>query len=97
MNYDCCEFVLYGQKRDGERVCKRNGIVGYCGQGEKRKGNLGYEYFFSQKDEETVLLVDKWTDEQAIDDHHKSEMMKEIARLRDKYKLRLKVEKFIKE
>ena len=61
------------------------------------KGNLGYEPFFSQKDEETVLLVDKWTDEQAIDDHHKSEMMKEIARLRDKYKLRLKVEKFIKE
>lgn len=36
-------------------------------------------------------------DEGAIDDHHKSEMMKEIARLRDKYKLRLKVEKFIKE
>lgn len=61
------------------------------------KGNLGYEYFFSQKDEDTVLLVDKWTDEQAIDDHHKSDAMKEIARLRDKYKLRLKVEKFIKE
>ena len=61
------------------------------------KGNLGYEYFFSQKDEETVLLVDKWADEQAIDDHHKSEMIKEIAKLRDKYKLRLKVEKFIKE
>lgn len=61
------------------------------------KGNLGYEYFFSQKNEETVLLVDKWTDEVAIDVHHKSEMMKEIARLRDKYKLRLKVEKFIKE
>lgn len=44
-----------------------------------------------------MLLVDKWADEGAIDDHHKSEMMKEIARLRDKYKLRLKVEKFIKE
>lgn len=97
MNYDCCEFVLYGKKRGGERVCKRNGIVGYCGKVRNEKGNLGYEYFFSQKDEETVLLVDKWADEGAIDVHHKSEMMKEIARLRDKYKLRLKVEKFIKE
>lgn len=70
---------------------------GIAGKVRNEKGNLGYEYFFSQKDEETVLLVDKWTDEGAIDVHHKSEIMKEIARLRDKYKLRLKVEKFIKE
>ena len=97
MNYDCCEFVLYGQKRGGERFANEMELSGIAGKVRNEKGNLGYEYFFSQKDEETVLLVDKWADEQAIDDHHKSEMMKEIARLRDKYKLRLKVEKFIKE
>ena len=97
MNYDCCEFVLYGQKRGGERFANEMELSGIADKVRNEKGNLGYEYFFSQKDEETVLLVDKWTDEGAIDDHHKSEMMKEIARLRDKYKLRLKVEKFIKE
>ena len=97
MNYDCCEFVLYGKKRGGERFANEMELSGIADKVRNEKGNLGYEYFFSQKDEETVLLVDKWTDEGAIDVHHKSEMMKEIARLRDKYKLRLKVEKFIKE
>lgn len=98
MNYDCCEFVLYGKKRGSEReFANEMESSGIADKVRNEKGNLGYEYFFSQKDEETVLLVDKWADEQAIDDHHKSEMMKEIARLRDKYKLRLKVEKFIKE
>lgn len=56
-----------------------------------------YEYFYSAQDPETVLLIDQWRDQEAIDLHHKSPMMKEIANLRDKYKLRLKVERYIRE
>ena len=59
-----------------------------------RKGNLGYEYFFSMEDEETVLLIDRWENEEALDEHHKSEIMQEIAALREKYHLHMKVEKF---
>ena len=61
------------------------------------EGNERYEYFFPMEDEETVLLIDRWRDQGAIDIHHKSEMMKQIAELRDKYKLRLKVERYIDE
>ena len=61
----------------------------------KEDGNLKYEYFFPMDDSETVLLIDKWKNEEALDIHHKSEMMKEIAKLREKYHLRMKVEKFM--
>lgn len=57
-------------------------------------GNLQYDYFFPMEDPETVLLIDRWTDRQALDLHHKSEMMKEIALLREKYRLRLRVERY---
>ena len=60
----------------------------------KEEGNLKYEYFYPLDDSETVLLIDKWIDEKALDIHHKSSMMKEIANLREKYKLRMRVEKY---
>ncbi len=57
-------------------------------------GNERYEYFFPMNDPETVLLIDKWRDQHAMDAHHKSEMMKKIAALREKYKLKMRVERF---
>ena len=57
-------------------------------------GNEKYEYFFPMDDPETVLLIDRWRDQEAIDIHHKSEIMEQIATLRNKYKLRLKVERY---
>ena len=58
------------------------------------EGNERYEYFFPMEDEETVMLIDKWKNQEALDLHHKSDMMKEIAILREKYLLRMRVEKF---
>lgn len=57
-------------------------------------GNERYEYYFPMDDSETVMLIDKWKNEEALDLHHKSEMMKEIADLRNKYELKMRVEKF---
>ena len=58
------------------------------------EGNERYEYFFPMEDKETVMLIDRWKNQEALDLHHKSEMMKEIAELREKYALRMRVEKF---
>lgn len=60
-------------------------------------GNMRYEYFFPLEDEETVLLIDKWENQEALAAHHKSEMMGEIANLRNKYNLSMKVERYIEE
>ena len=60
-------------------------------------GNLRYEYFFPMNDPETVLLIDQWRDQEAIDVHHASPMMGKIAALREKYDLHMKVERFVSE
>ena len=60
-------------------------------------GNLRYEYFFPMDDPETVLLIDQWRDQEAIDVHHASPMMGKIAALREKYDLHMKVERFVSE
>ena len=59
------------------------------------KGNLRYQYFLPMNDPETVLLIDSWTDQAAIDAHHASPMMKQIAELREKYDLHMTVERFV--
>ncbi|MBQ3878746.1 MAG: antibiotic biosynthesis monooxygenase [Oscillospiraceae bacterium] len=58
------------------------------------EGNLRYEYFVSLADPETVLLVDSWADQAAIDRHHASPMMAKIAALREKYDLHMQVERY---
>ena len=59
------------------------------------KGNIRYEYFLPMSDPETVLLIDAWESQEAIDLHHASPMMQTIADLRDKYDLHMKVERYI--
>ena len=58
------------------------------------KGNIRYEYFFPMSDPETVLLIDAWESQEAIDVHHASPMMATIKELREKYDLHMKVERF---
>lgn len=69
-----------------------NGIVDRV---RDEEGNLRYNYFFSMDDPDTVLLIDRWESQEALDKHHKSKMMKEIAKLREKYHLRMRVERFV--
>ncbi|MCD8014673.1 MAG: antibiotic biosynthesis monooxygenase [Lachnospiraceae bacterium] len=59
------------------------------------EGNLRYEYFFPMDDPETVLLIDAWKDQAALDVHHASPMMDEISELREKYNLHMKVERYL--
>ena len=58
------------------------------------KGNLRYEYFQSLDDPETILLIDSWADQKAIDAHHATPMMNTIAKLREKYDLHMTVERY---
>ena len=61
------------------------------------EGNLRYQYFQPLADPETVLLIDSWRDQAAIDAHHASPMMAQLAALREKYDLHMTVEKFTSE
>lgn len=59
------------------------------------EGNLRYAYFFPMEDPETVLLIDSWKDQHSIDVHHGSPMMGQIMKLREKYDLHMKVERYV--
>lgn len=61
----------------------------------QRSGNLRYDYFSSLSDPKTVLLVDSWADQEALDAHHASPQMAEIIALREKYDLRMTAERLI--
>ena len=58
------------------------------------EGILRYDYFFSAADPETVLLIDSWTGQEAIDAHHATSMMETIATLREKYDLHMSAERY---
>ena len=60
-----------------------------------KKGNLRYEYFEPLDDKETILLIDSWENQEALDKHHESDTMNKIMELRNKYDLHMRVEKYI--
>ena len=83
-----------GENGNAKKFAEEMVSSGIVDRVRKEEGNLKYEYFLPFDDEETVLLIDRWKNEEALDIHHKSEMMRQIADLRNKYNLSMKVEKF---
>ena len=81
-----------GRARAFAEEMVRSGVVSAI---RAEDGTLRYEYFFPMEDPETVLLIDQWRDQKAIDAHHASPMMGQIAALREKYDLHMKVERFV--
>lgn len=81
----------HGSARKFAEEMERGGTAGLI-RGEA--GNMRYEYFISLKDPETVLLIDIWRDQAAIDLHRSSPMMEKILQLRKKYGLQVKAERY---
>lgn len=79
-----------GENGSAKAFVKEMLTSGLVDEIRKEKGNRRYEYFFSVEDEETVLLVDSWDNQEAID----SSIMDQIMELRIKYHLHMKVERY---
>ena len=83
---------INGAARKFAQEMKETGVVDKI---RKESGNLQYEYFVPVDDPETILLIDSWENQEAIDIHHASPMMTEIAALREKYDLHMKAERYV--
>lgn len=59
-----------GENGSAKAFVKEMLTSGLVDEIRKEKGNRRYEYFFSVEDKETVLLVDSWDNQEAIDLHH---------------------------
>lgn len=60
----------------------------------KVDGILKYEYFVSSNDSNIVLLVDSFINQEALDNYHRSEVMKKVMEIRNKYDLKMEVKKY---
>lgn len=87
---------IYYSGKDGnaKKFAKEMVSTGIVSNIRAEEGNIKYEYYYSMDDDETVLLIDSWKDQHSLDIHHASPMMEQIAQLRDKYDLHMKVERF---
>ena len=88
---------LYYTGRDGSarKFAKEMISSGTVDAIRAEPGSLRYEYFFPMNDPETVLLIDSWASQEAIDAHHASPMMQTIVALRSKYDLHMRVERYV--
>jgi quinol monooxygenase YgiN len=84
-----------GQNGNAKKFAEEMLSSGIVDDIRAEKGNLKYEYFFSMEDSETILLIDSWVDQHSIDVHHDTPMMLRITKLREKYDLHMKVERYI--
>ena len=84
-----------GVNGNARRFAQEMEESGTCAKIRAEAGNLKYAYFYPADDPETVLLIDCWENQEAIDVHHASPMMHTIAQLRDKYDLHMRVERYI--
>ena len=84
-----------GSNRSARAFAEEMETSGIAAAIRAEEGNLRYQYFQPLDDPETVLLIDSWTDQAAIDAHHASPMMAQLAALREKYDLHMTVERFV--
>ena len=84
-----------GKDGNARKFAEEMETSGIAEQIRNEPGNLRYEYFFPMNDPESVLLIDCWQDQAALDRHHASPMMEKIRILREKYDLHMKVERYL--
>ncbi len=90
--------ILYtGKNRNAKKFAEEMTKSGIAQKIRKTKGNLRYEYFLPLENKESVLLIDSWESQAALDKHHASATMQEIAALRDKYDLHMSVKRYVED
>ena len=87
-------LYYHGQNGSARAFAEEMEKSGLADEIRAEDGNLCYRYFLPLDDPETVLLIDGWRDQEAIDRHHASPMMKRLAVLLEKYDLHMTVERY---
>ncbi|MEZ7559028.1 putative quinol monooxygenase [Streptococcus sp. 27098_8_148] len=90
---------IYYKGKDGAAIAfaKKMLETGIVAEIRDKEGSLRYGYFLPLEDPETVLLIDQWANQEALDLHHQSPTMQKILDLRQKYNLVMEVERFIED
>ena len=90
---------IYYKGKDGVAIAFAKEMIesGIVAEIRSKEGNLKYEYFLPIENKETVLLIDQWANQEALDLHHQSPTMQKILDLRQKYNLVMEVERYMED
>ena len=90
---------IYYKGKDGAAITFAKEMVesGIVSEIRSKEGNLRYDYFLPLEDKETILLIDQWANQEALDLHHQSATMQRILDLRQEYDLIMEVERYIED
>lgn len=90
---------IYYKGKDGAAIAFAKEMVesGLVAEIRSKEGNLRYDYFLPLEDKETILLIDQWANQEALDLHHQSATMQRILDLRQKHNLIMEVERYIED
>ncbi len=84
-----------GESSNAEKFAREMVSSGIVSEIRAKDGNLKYEYFSPLDDDKTILLIDSWENQEALDKHHASPLMQRIIELREKYGLTMKVQRYV--
>lgn len=88
-------FIYYkGKNKNALKFAKEMKQKGIVDKIKAKEGNIRYDYFIPFDDEETVVLIDGWENEKTLFEHHNSSIMQDIIELRNKYDLKMTVERY---
>lgn len=88
-------LYYHGQNGSARKFAEEMEASGVAQAIREEAGNLRYEYFQPLADPETILLIDSWESQEALDVHPASLMMGQLAELREKYDLHMSVERYV--
>lgn len=88
---------IYYRGEDAVDFMKEMESSGIADAIRAKDGCIRYDYFIPVNEDKTVLLIDSWKNQDALDEHHQSDLMPRIAELRDKYDVHMTVERYISE
>lgn len=60
----------------------------------KEAGCLQYDYFIPNGDDSKVLLIERWEDQSALDQHANGSVIKQLKVIKAKYELDTRIERF---
>ena len=80
-------LTYHGEKDHAAKFVKEMMDSGRVDRIRKLDGCIQYGYYFPYDNPNTVILIDEWKDQYALDAYHASDLMKQVAMLREKYDL----------
>ena len=83
-----------GKREDFYRMVNNEGIPE---KSREEEGNVKYEYFMSESDEDTVLLIEHWKDDDAFDFHTRQDYFKRLQEIKSEYVADVVIDRFEKQ